>query len=134
MAMVDKKKLGALVDKNAKKGQPPKKPGGGKNAKHYEEEAEHEGETAEEEGAEHEGDEDDIDVHEIGERVQNGDGDEHLMELSADVDEDHNPPASITDEETWNKAKKAVEPYWDNYDEPYAVVMHVYEAMGGEFK
>lgn len=75
-----------------------------------------------------------VDAEEIGQRVQSGNGDAHLLDLAADVSEDHNPPDTITDESIWEKAKAAVEPKWDEYDEPYAVVMHVYKEMGGGFK
>jgi hypothetical protein len=75
-----------------------------------------------------------VDVDAIGDRVQSGHGDAHLLQLASDVDEEHNPPDMITDEAIWEKAKKAVEPKWDDYDEPYAVVMHVYKEMGGGFK
>lgn len=46
----------------------------------------------------------------------------------------HNPPASITSEKTWDKAKKAVKKYWKKYDEPWAVVFSVYKNMGGNTK
>ena len=42
-----------------------------------------------------------------------------------------NPPNSVHDEGTWERAKKAVEKHWGNYSEPWAVVMHVYQNMGG---
>lgn len=42
-----------------------------------------------------------------------------------------NPPAWVHDEATWERAKKAVQKYWGNYDEPWAVVAHVYGQMGG---
>jgi hypothetical protein len=47
-----------------------------------------------------------------------------------------NPPASVADEATWERAKKAVDPEGKGkrYDEPYAVVMSVYKSMGGELK
>lgn len=45
-----------------------------------------------------------------------------------------NPPAWVDDEGTWERAKEAVEKYWDRYSEPYAVVTYVYEQMGGGFK
>lgn len=45
-----------------------------------------------------------------------------------------NPPAWVDDEATWDRAKAAVEKYWDEYDEPYAVVASVYENMGGGTK
>lgn len=51
-----------------------------------------------------------------------------------DPERDGNPPSWIADEATWEKAKKAVEPRWAEYDEPYAVVAHVYESMGGKTK
>lgn len=46
----------------------------------------------------------------------------------------HNPPGSIASEKTWDKAKKAVKKYWKKYDEPWAVVYHVYRNMGGKPK
>ena len=42
-----------------------------------------------------------------------------------------NPPAWVTDEAIWERAKEAVRKYWDRYSEPWAVVTHVYENMGG---
>lgn len=136
---VDPKKLAAFA--NAKK-EPGKsgKPGGfpfgkgygkkGKGplqewAKEEEEEPEHGGEG----GKDGEG----IDVVAIGDRVQSGDGDPDLMEKAQGITEETNPPDAITDEAIWEKAKAAVEPHWDDYDEPYAVVMHVYKEMGGGF-
>lgn len=43
----------------------------------------------------------------------------------------HNPPAWVHDEPTWERAKAAVLPRWNDYAEPWAVVAHVYHAMGG---
>jgi hypothetical protein len=40
-----------------------------------------------------------------------------------------NPPAWVTDEEAWERAYDAVEPYWENYDEPWAVVTFVYKRI-----
>lgn len=45
-----------------------------------------------------------------------------------------NPPASISSEKIWDKAKKAVKKYWKKYDEPWAVVFDVYRKMGGKTK
>jgi hypothetical protein len=42
-----------------------------------------------------------------------------------------NPPTWVTDEGAWNRAKAAVEKYWGNYSEPWAVVAHVYNMTGG---
>lgn len=62
--------------------------------------------------------------------------DPELVEKLKDYDpeRDGNPPAWIEDEATWERAKKAVEPKWSEYDEPYAVVAHVYRSMGGTVK
>lgn len=49
-------------------------------------------------------------------------------------DKSHNPPGAISSEKTWDKAKKAVKKYWKKYDEPWAVVYHVYKNMGGKTK
>jgi hypothetical protein len=46
----------------------------------------------------------------------------------------HNPPASVASEKTWDKAKKAVKPYWRKYKEPWGTVFHVYRRMGGKVK
>jgi hypothetical protein len=56
------------------------------------------------------------------------------LRSSHDFHRPDNPPAWVADEATWEKAKAAVEPYWGNYAEPYAVVTHVYENMGGAMK
>lgn len=42
-----------------------------------------------------------------------------------------NPPAWVKSEAIWDRAKAAVEPNWASYSEPWAVVAHVYEQMGG---
>lgn len=102
-----------------KKGNPGGKKGGGGD--------EHEDDDGDEH---HELDADELD--EIGERVQNGEGDKRLMKLARGVTEENNPPNWALDESLWEKAKAAVEDRWDEYDEPYAVVAHVYQQMGGE--
>lgn len=140
MAAVDPKKLKALVKRDSKA--PFAK--GGKVKAHVEEDDDEDLEEDEDEAnpgpddEEDEEDEDDedseVDVDAIGQRVQDGKGDKRLMKLSKGITDETNPPASITDEGIWEKAKAAVEPKWDDYDEPYAVVMHVYEKMGGGFK
>lgn len=126
-AFANQKKPGAPFGKMGMKGKGPLQ----EWAKQEEKEPEHA--DAEGEGGKGYGGEGDVDVDAIGERVQSGNGDERLMTLAADVTEETNPPSSITDEDIWEKAKAAVEPRWEEYDEPYAVVMHVYEAMGGGF-
>jgi len=50
------------------------------------------------------------------------------------VDRPDNPANWVKDEDVWERAKAAVKPHWDKYDEPYAVVTHVYENMGGRTK
>jgi hypothetical protein len=42
-----------------------------------------------------------------------------------------NPPEWVTNGEIWERAKQRVRPYWHEYHEPWAVVAHVYEQMGG---
>lgn len=42
-----------------------------------------------------------------------------------------NPPSWVTDEAAWERAKAAVKDRWDQYDEPWAVVAHVYQNMTG---
>ena len=42
-----------------------------------------------------------------------------------------NPPAWVHNEALWERAKHAVRPHWHEYREPWAVVAHVYEQMGG---
>jgi len=49
-------------------------------------------------------------------------------------DKTHNPPGAVGSEKIWNRAKKAVKKYWKNYDEPWAVTMHVYQQMHGKPK
>lgn len=44
----------------------------------------------------------------------------------------HNPPSSVASEKTWDRAKKVTKKYWKNYKEPWAVVYHVYQRMGGK--
>lgn len=50
-----------------------------------------------------------------------------------DPERDGNPPSWAVDESTWERAKDAVDPEGDGatYAEPWAVVAHVYKAMGG---
>jgi len=94
-------------------------------------ELEAEPEDAPEGGAE---DEHEVDAEEIGAQVQAGNGSPKLMKLAKGVTEETNPPAWVADEDTWEKAKAAVEPKWDEYDEPFAVTAAVYKKMGGSFK
>lgn len=57
-------------------------------------------------------------------------------ELSArlkgyDPARDGNPPQWATDPDKWAQAEEAVKLHWASYEEPYAVVAHVYKKMGG---
>jgi hypothetical protein len=46
-----------------------------------------------------------------------------------------NPPAWVASPSIWNRAREAVEKgHWERYDEPWAVVAHVYRNMGGGVK
>lgn len=73
---------------------------------------------------------------EIGAKEATEAPDPELVEKLKDYDpeRDGNPPAWVEDEATWERAKKAVEPKWSEYDEPYAVVAHTYRSMGGTVK
>ena len=44
------------------------------------------------------------------------------------------PISWVADDSTWQKAKSAVKKNWSDYDQPYAVVAHVYQQMGGKVK
>lgn len=114
-----KGKMAAFMQKGAKKF-------GGKSEDKEPEEPE--------ESAAEEEEESDIDVDEIAEDIRNGDGDPEMLRLAKGVTEKNNPPKWVADKATWVKAKKAVQPKWDDYDEPYAVVATVYKNMGGTIR
>jgi hypothetical protein len=59
---------------------------------------------------------------------------EWIVKAAKDMNVEGNPPSWVGDEATWEKAKAAVRPKWNDYDEPYAVVTHVYKKMGGSIK
>lgn len=121
---------------------------GGKFPAHEEPDGD-EGEVApEEEAAEHEAEEEpeapgegedephaEVDVEKAAEAAE-AKANPQIAELvdGYDPEVQGNPPAWVASEATWEEAKKAVEPTWDNYDDPWAVVAHVYEQMGGSFK
>ncbi len=63
-----------------------------------------------------------------------GEKDREILAKPKSIGWKGNPPAWVDDEATWDRAKAAVEKYWDEYDEPYAVVASVYENMGGGTK
>ena len=129
---VEPKKLQALVEKNSKK-KPPMPQKGGKKSAPHEEPDDDEDEEGEEED-DHNEDDEQI-VREVVEQLDNGDHDPELDELMQDYDDGENPPWA-TDHDTWERAKKAVDPEGKgaDYDEPWAVVAHVYKKMGGKVK
>lgn len=59
---------------------------------------------------------------------------ERWSKKSKAYDRPDNPASWVGDEDLWEKAKEAVKPDWDKYDEPYAVVASVYQKMGGTIK
>lgn len=67
-------------------------------------------------------------------RVEIKYNDKHKNTEYKPFDKPHNPPSAIKSEKTWNRAKKAVKPYFKGYDEPWAVTMHVYQQMHGKGK
>lgn len=40
-----------------------------------------------------------------------------------------NPPAWVTNEAKWERAKAIVKPHWQHYEHPWAVVAHVYRRL-----
>lgn len=42
-----------------------------------------------------------------------------------------NPPRWALDPDIWDRARDTVAKYWTHYDDPWAVVTHVYRRMGG---
>jgi hypothetical protein len=76
----------------------------------------------------------DEDVDQIGERVQDGKGDKRLMKLARSVDDVEDVPGWAEDEDLWHKAVGMLEDRMDEFDEPAAVVVHVYQELGGEIE
>jgi len=72
----------------------------------------------------------------VAEDVEAGEVDPELMQLMASFDPANNPPEWVADEDTWERAKEAVDPEGKGaaYDNPWAVVAHTYKAMGGSTK
>lgn len=134
---LDPKKKAALIAEKSKKMAPPKKgKDGKKEMSAHDEDDEHGGDDEEtgphpKGGDEGEHDEDKEIAEQQAGRVADGEGDGDLMSLAADVDPDHNPPDWVEDEDTWERAKDAVDKLEDEPDDYYAVVVHVYEQMGG---
>jgi hypothetical protein len=60
--------------------------------------------------------------------------DKHKNEEYQPFDKAHNPPGGVSSEKTWNRAKKAVKPYWSKYKNPWSTVVKVFKDMGGTFK
>jgi hypothetical protein len=120
---VPAKKMKALVDKESRK-----KP--------------HDEDEEDEHHAHPHDDEDDTDeadvakyVKEEGDRVNDGKHDPQLKKLMRGFNPDKNPPSWVRNESKWDRAKEAVDPEGEGaekYDEPYAVVAHVYKRMGGK--
>jgi len=73
---------------------------------------------------------------EVAKAMKDGKRNKRLDKLMADFDPDDNPPVWVADEDTWERAKEAVDPEGrgGDYDEPWAVVAYVYERMGGKVK
>jgi len=56
---------------------------------------------------------------------------QQLREWGTAPEVEGNPPAWVGDESSWERAKEIVQEKWEQYDEPWAVVAHVYFNMGG---
>jgi hypothetical protein len=80
-----------------------------------------------------------INVDAIRSQIEDGDGDEEIMDLVDDYDpeEDGNPPSWIDpdDEPTWEKAKEAAGGEDESKAKDYwAVVTHIFKWLGGTVK
>lgn len=128
------KQLSALVDKHQRDGKkmPPKFVKGG----HGGGDDDQDGDDGQKHGDQKKGPSDEQIAAQQGARVKGGDVDEEVMSHVSgyDPEQDGNPPEFVEDEATWERAHKAVEPRFGDYDEPWAVIAHVYKAMGGKFK
>lgn len=74
-------------------------------------------------------------IKESAEEVEDG-GDDEIMELLNDYEEGDNP-SWAKDHKTWKKAVKLIDPEGegaDKFDNPYAVVAHLYKKMGGSIE
>ncbi len=101
------------------------------------------------EGEEGEGEEEIIELTEqeieaIAQMIEDGEGEPDLMELADQLVEEmeaaeeegvelESPPAWVASPAIWEKAEQAVDPEdkGSKYTEPYAVLVHVYNRMGG---
>lgn len=79
-----------------------------------------------------------MDVDSIAEDIKGGKGDKRLVRMAKKVTPEKNPPQWAYDKDLWEKAKEAVgvdeNGESEKYDEPYAVVAHVYQKMGGKIQ
>lgn len=75
-------------------------------------------------------------VEEEAKRLADGRGDSELLDLMTTFDPEDNPPEWAAQPDVWMKAEEAVDPEGAGatYDEPYAVVAHVYKRMGGKVR
>lgn len=139
------KKLSAFVKKDAPLPFRPKAKDAEENEEPTKDEpAESEDEDEDEdEGEEGAGEEPEIDVGEIARQIKKGNGSPKLMKLSKGITPETNPPKWVQHKAIWQKAKAAVvgseepdegELEETGYDEPYAVISHVYKKMGGGIK
>lgn len=71
----------------------------------------------------------------IAEEIEEGEFDDDVMLLMEDFNPD-SMPKWVLDKKTWKKAKKIVDPEGEGaeYQDPYAVIAHLYKKMGGKFK
>jgi hypothetical protein len=53
------------------------------------------------------------------------------IEPEPELERPDNPPEWALDPDIWEHARDTVAPHWSNYEEPWAVVTHIYERMGG---
>lgn len=73
-----------------------------------------------------------VDVEGIAEKVASGRGDKRLMKLASRIHGEHEEkPQWADDQDVWDQAVEEVDPHWDDIENPEAVLVHVYKALGG---
>jgi hypothetical protein len=59
---------------------------------------------------------------------------DYVARMGKNWDSPLNPPPWVADKKTWERAKKAVKPYWKKQEEPFGTTAFIYRQMGGKIK
>jgi hypothetical protein len=60
-----------------------------------------------------------------------GEGLDGWASLNPSLHRSDNPPPWALDPDKWDRARNALAPQWDDFEDPWAMVTYVYERMGG---